>query len=162
MSSDRDLDRDLAALSAGLLPGIALAAAPLGHGLQLIVGIERGTTGRTVWRVLIDGPPGLASDVRLTDTDMHTLRTVLDRAIAANAARAWRIGRNPVVLIDIGECAVGLGVAGGVPWGIITIRNGLLRFPANDLARVRDALAVAAERIGQASVLSQPAGGPVQ
>src|SRR4051795_5119316 len=91
---DRALDHDLAALSAGMLRGIALASASLGHGLSLIVGVERDASDRPLWRIVIDGHEGLESDVRLADPDLHTLRIALDRAIATNAARQWRIGRN--------------------------------------------------------------------
>src|SRR3954468_7514331 len=47
------LDRDLAALAGGMLPGVVLTAADLDHGLQLAVAIERDAGGRTLWRVVI-------------------------------------------------------------------------------------------------------------
>src|SRR4051812_37370264 len=94
MNEDRALAADLVALSAGLLSGIALAAATLGHALSLVVGIERDASGRTLWRIVATGNSGLASDLRLTDPDFRTLRTALDRAITAAAARAWRVTKN--------------------------------------------------------------------
>src|SRR4051812_14027093 len=138
MGADRDLAHDLAALSAGMLPGIALAAATLGHGLQLVVGIER-DGGRTMWRVLISGNQGLASDVLIGDTAFHALRTAIDSAITAAAARQWRVTKNPTVLVDSGECAVGIGTAGGGVWAVITVRGELLRLPVAGLGRLRDA-----------------------
>src|SRR4051794_9020961 len=131
MGADRDLDRDLVALSAGLLPGIALAAADLAHGLSLVAGIERDPAGAMLWHVLIDGPPGLTSDVRIGDTAFTTLRLAVARAIDTGTARGWRIERRTDLFTDLGEVAIGLGVAAGTIWAVVMFRGGATLWTAS-------------------------------
>jgi hypothetical protein len=159
LSADRNLDRDLAALSAGLLPGVVLAAADLDHGLQLIVALERDGLGRTLWHLKVHGNPGLDSDLHLGDTAFTTLRLAVARAIDTGTARGWRVEKRTELLADLGEVAIGLGVAAGTLWIVVMLRgDATLRFPAADLGRVRDVLALAAARIGRAGgVVPRPA-----